>query len=47
MLGSEGWGLCCFVCEWCDWVVLILMFGCVNSFNVVVVVGVVFFEVCR
>lgn len=45
VMGVEGEGMCCFMCEMCDVLVSILMVGSVESLNVLVVSGVCLFEV--
>lgn len=45
VIGSEGFGMSCLVCEKCDFFVYLLMCGKVILFNVFVVVSLLFYEV--
>lgn len=45
VMGVEGDGMCCFIWEYCDLLVKILMVGMVLSLNVFVVMGICLFEV--
>lgn len=45
VMGVEGEGMCCLICEYCDELISILMVGSVFFLNVLVVIGICLFEV--